>query len=87
VAEVVKQKQHATICIGQWHVGHRALFLPTKPIPLVRRYINTFTLGARSVDPTIECRVIFTGDWSVFAKEAAARRHDISLPLKGRASL
>ena len=29
-------------------------------------------LGARSVDPTITCQVIFTGDWSLAVKEAEA---------------
>jgi arylsulfatase A len=30
LAEVVKQKNYATICIGKWHLGHREPFLPTK---------------------------------------------------------
>ena len=34
--------------------------------------INAFTLGARSVDPSITCQVIFTGDWSIPVKEAEA---------------
>ena len=36
------------------------------------RNINAFTLGARSVDPTITTQVIFTGDWSMPVKEAEA---------------
>ena len=47
-------------------------FVAAKPIPQVRRNINAFTLGARSVDPTITCSVIFTGDWSMPVKEAEA---------------
>jgi simple sugar transport system substrate-binding protein len=47
-------------------------FVAAKPIPQVRRNINAFTLGARSVDPTITCTVIFTGDWSMPVKEAEA---------------
>ena len=34
--------------------------------------INSFTLGARSVDPSITTQVIFTGDWSMPVKEAEA---------------
>jgi basic membrane protein A and related proteins len=34
--------------------------------------INSFTLGARSVDPTITTQVIFTGEWSLAVKEAEA---------------
>ncbi len=47
-------------------------FIAAKPIPQVLRNINAFTLGARSVDPTITTRVIFTGDWSLPVKEAEA---------------
>jgi simple sugar transport system substrate-binding protein len=47
-------------------------FVAAKPIPQVRRNINAFTLGARSVDPSITCTVIFTGDWSDSGKEAEA---------------
>jgi basic membrane protein A and related proteins len=47
-------------------------FVAAKPIPQVRRNINAFELGARSVDPKITCTVIFTGDWSMPVKEAEA---------------
>ena len=47
-------------------------FIAAKPIPQVRRNINAFTLGARSVDPSITCTVIFTGDWSMPVKESQA---------------
>lgn len=47
-------------------------FVAAKPIPQVLRNINAFTLGARSVDPTITCQVIFTGEWSQPVKEAEA---------------
>ncbi|BDA84195.1 BMP family ABC transporter substrate-binding protein [Aureimonas sp. SA4125] len=47
-------------------------FVAAKPIPQVLLNINSFTLGARSVDPTIQTQVIFTGDWSMPVKEAEA---------------
>lgn len=47
-------------------------FVAAKPIPQVLRNINAFTLGARSIDPSITTQVIFTGDWSMPVKEAEA---------------
>ena len=47
-------------------------FVAAKPIPQVLLNINAFTLGARSVDPTITTQVIFTGDWAQPVKEAEA---------------
>ena len=45
-------------------------FVAGKAIPQVRRNVNAFALGARSVDPTITVTVIFNGDWSMPVKEA-----------------
>jgi len=47
-------------------------YIAAKPIPQVLRNINAFTLGARSVDPSITVTVIFTGDWFLPIKEAEA---------------
>ncbi|MDJ0832959.1 MAG: BMP family ABC transporter substrate-binding protein [Gammaproteobacteria bacterium] len=47
-------------------------FVAAKPIPQVLLNINSFLLGARSVDPNITCQVIFTGEWSLAVKEAEA---------------
>lgn len=47
-------------------------FVAAKPIPTLLRNINSFTLGARSVNPAATVQVIFTGDWSVPLKEAEA---------------
>ncbi len=47
-------------------------FVAAKPIPQVLININSFTMGARSVDPSITVAVIFTGDWSMPVKEAEA---------------
>ena len=47
-------------------------FVGAKPIPQVLRNINAFTLGARSVKPSITTQVIFTGNWAEPIKEAEA---------------
>lgn len=47
-------------------------FIAAKPIPQVLRNINSYTLGARSVNPKATTSVIFTGDWSLPVKEAEA---------------
>lgn len=47
-------------------------FVAAKPIPQVLINVNSFTLGARSVDPSITTSVIFTGEWSMPVKEAEA---------------
>lgn len=47
-------------------------FIAAKPIPQVLRNINSFTLGAQSVNPKITTQVIFTGDWAMPVKEAEA---------------
>ena len=47
-------------------------FVAAKPIPQVLVNINSFAMGARSVDPSITTSVIFTGDWSMPVKEAEA---------------
>ncbi|MCA0869608.1 BMP family ABC transporter substrate-binding protein [Seohaeicola saemankumensis] len=47
-------------------------FVAAKPIPQVLNNINSFLLGARAVDPSITCQVIFTGEWSLAVKEAEA---------------
>lgn len=47
-------------------------FIAAKPIPTVLRNVNSFTLGARSIDPEITTQLVFTGDWSLPVKEAEA---------------
>ena len=47
-------------------------FVAAKPIPQVLINVNSFALGARSVDPSITVAVVFTGDWSMPVKEAEA---------------
>ncbi|MEB3233151.1 MAG: BMP family ABC transporter substrate-binding protein [Leptolyngbyaceae bacterium] len=47
-------------------------FVAAKPIPQVLQNINSFTLGAKSINPDITTQVIFTGDWALPVKEAEA---------------
>ncbi len=47
-------------------------FVAAKPIPQVLRNINSFTLGARSVNPRVTAKVVFTGDWVLPVREAEA---------------
>jgi simple sugar transport system substrate-binding protein len=47
-------------------------FIAAIPIPQVLRNINSFTLGARSVNPKITTNVVFTGGWANPVKEAEA---------------
>lgn len=47
-------------------------FIAAKPIPQVLRNINSFTLGARSINPKVTTQAIFTGDWALPVKEAEA---------------
>ena len=47
-------------------------FVAAKPIPQVLRNINSFTLGAKTINPDATTQVIFTGDWAEPVKEAEA---------------
>ena len=60
------------VIAGHMSKSKKLGFVAAKPIPQVLRNINAFTMGARSVDPTITTNAIFTGDWSMPVKEAEA---------------
>ena len=60
------------IVAGHMTKSKKIGFVAAKPIPQVLLNINSFLLGARAVDPTITCQVIFTGEWSMAVKEAEA---------------
>ena len=47
-------------------------FIAAKPIPLVLRNVNSFTLGARKVNPNATVQLIVTGDWALPVREAEA---------------
>jgi len=60
------------VIAGHMSKSKKLGFVAAKPIPQVLRNINAYTMGARSVDPSITTTVIFTGDWSMAVKEAEA---------------
>ena len=62
----------AGIVAGLTSKSSKLGFIAAKPIPQVLRNINSFTLGARSVNPKATTAVVFTGDWSLPVKEAEA---------------
>ena len=47
-------------------------FVAAKPIGIVLRNINSFLIGARTINPNATVQVIFTGDWSLPVREAEA---------------
>jgi len=47
-------------------------FIAAKPIAIVLRNINAFTLGVRKVNPNATVQLVFTGDWSMPVREAEA---------------
>jgi len=62
----------AGIVAGLSTKSNKLGFIAAKAIPQVLRNINSYTLGARSVNPKATTTVIFTGDWSMPVKEAEA---------------
>ncbi len=62
----------AGVTAGLMTKTNRMGFIAAKPIPQVLRNINSFMLGARSVNPKVKMRVIFTGDWVLPVREAEA---------------
>jgi basic membrane protein A len=45
-------------------------YIAAKPIGLVLRNVNSFTMGAKKVNPAAEIHLIITGDWSLPVREA-----------------
>ena len=60
------------IAAGLSTTGNKIGFVAAKPIPIVLRNINAFTLGVRKVNPKASVQLIFTGDWSLPVREAEA---------------
>ena len=80
LAEVVKQKGYATICIGKWHLGHREPFLPTKQgfdsyfgIP----YSNDMTIDPQHARFAKDC--VFREGMTEEKARAEAIRHTVPL--------
>ena len=62
----------AGVTAGLMTRTNRMGFIAAKPIPQVLRNINSFLLGARSVNPSVTMQVVFTGDWVLPVREAEA---------------
>src|SRR6266542_2782419 len=62
----------AGIVAGHTSKTGRLGFVGAKPYPASLRNINSFTLGARTVNPKATTQVILTGDWVLPVKEAEA---------------
>ena len=45
-------------------------YIAAKPIGLVLRNVNSFTVGVKKVNPAAEIHLIITGDWSLPVREA-----------------
>lgn len=80
LAEIVKQKGYATICIGKWHLGHREPFLPTKQgfdsyfgIP----YSNDMTIDTKHARFAKDC--LFREGMNEEQARAEAIRHTVPL--------
>lgn len=80
LAEVFKQKDYSTICIGKWHLGHREPFLPTKQgfdsyfgIP----YSNDMTIDTDHARFANDC--VFREGMTEEKARAEAIRHTVPL--------
>lgn len=62
----------AGIVAGLTTQSNKLGFIGAKPIPQVLRNVNSFTLGAKSVNPDVTTQMVFTGNWAEPIKEAEA---------------
>jgi basic membrane protein A and related proteins len=60
------------IAAGLSTTSNKIGFIAAKPIALVLRNINAFTVGVKKVNPAAEVRLIITGEWSLPVREAEA---------------
>lgn len=69
----VDHGQYIAGLLGGYHSKTGKLgFVPAVPIPAVLRAVNSFMLGAQSVNPDAVTQIVYTGDWNVPVKEAEA---------------
>lgn len=62
----------AGVAAGKMTKSNTLGFVGSIQIPEVIRNINAFTLGARSVNPAVKTKVVFTGSWFDMTKEKQA---------------
>ena len=62
----------AGVLAGKMTKSNTLGFVASVKIPEVIRNINAYTLGARSVNPAIKTKVVFTGSWFDMNKERQA---------------
>ena len=62
----------AGVMAGKMTKSNTLGFVASVKIPEVIRNINAYTLGARSVNPAVKTKVIFTGSWIDMNKERQA---------------
>jgi len=60
------------IAAGLSTTSNKIGYVAAKPIAIVLRNINAFTLGVRKVNPKATVQLIMTGDWSMPVREAEA---------------
>jgi basic membrane protein A len=69
-ANIDEAQYVAGVMAGHMTKSMKLGFVAAVPIPIILRGINSFTLGARSIVPSITTQVVYTGDWNVPVKEA-----------------
>jgi simple sugar transport system substrate-binding protein len=60
------------VAAGLSTTSNKIGYVAAKPIGLVLRNVNSFTVGARKVNPKAEVHLIITGEWSLPVREAEA---------------
>ena len=64
----------AGVVAGRMTKTNKLGFIAAHPIPQTLQNINAFTLGARSVNPKVSTRVVWTNSWSDPAVEVEATK-------------